>query len=282
MKKLILIAVALVNVTVGAQHKKNETETIITGVVMNAIESFSESDYKTETFKIKHSKGILSLNLGKTSIEGYDGNEIIFERKALITSQDERSKGLQAVSQNGMIDNTGIGINVTTKNDVVEVKEINMLAANEIKVKVPKNIKIVYKNESQFAQEISIKNMSNEIEADLKYSSLNLENISGPLTANLVHGNADVKFNQTVKGPVSIISIYGFVDVAISSKANVNFKLSTNYGEILTDPNLNIKLNPNEENGLFKNIMTGKMNSGGTDFQLRSDYNKIYIRSNNK
>ena len=265
-KKLLLATFILINVSVNAQE---------TRVVANRLEYNS----KTKAFKISKNKGTLSLNLGRATIEGYEGDEIIFEGKGFSQKVDERSKGLQSISQNGLIDNTDLGINVTENNDVIEVKDLNEMAGKNITIKVPKKMKVVVKNESEFAEQITIKNMVNELEVDLRYSSLNLENITGPATAKVLYGNIEAKFNETVKGPISLVSIYGFVDLAIPSKTNADFKISTNFGDILTEPSLNLNLKANDGNQLLKKMMLGKMNAGGNDIQLKSDYNKIYIRS---
>ncbi len=283
-KKELIALILLMGIAVNAQTKKVEQKTVTEdGIVVRSFttenSNSSDQEFKIESYKVKQNKGILILNLGKAVLEGYDGNEIIFEKKQFIHQEDERGKGLQAINHNGLIDNTGIGLNVKVENDIVEVKEMNIVSPADFTIKVPKNMKIVFKNDSQFADQLVIKNLKNEIEVDVKYASLVLENVSGPVTANLVYGNIEASLSEPIKGPISFISIYGFVDLALPIKTNADFKLSTQFGEILTEPILDLKLKVNEENGLFKKVMLGKMNAGGNDVQLKSDHGKIYIRS---
>jgi hypothetical protein len=81
-----------------------------------------------------------------------------------------------------------------------------------------------------------------------------------------------------VKGPVSIVSIYGYVDVTLPVATKANLKLSTSYGEILVAPEFKIEIEKQGDMIRYSDRVTGKINGGGMNVDLRSDYSKIYLR----
>ena len=266
-KKILFAVIVLTNISIHAQVKSFDEE-------IN-----KDQEYKIKTHKIKFEKGTLNLNVNNAIIEGYNGNEVIIEKNELVSEIDERSFGLQSISSAGLMDNTGVGINVKVEGDRLEATNLDNFSSALLKIKVPKNVKIIFKSDSEFTNEIQIKNITNEIEIDLRFSNLILDNVTGPVTAKILHGNIEAKFNETIKGPISLVSIYGFIDLTLPSKTNADLKLSTKFGDILKDPLLKLNLNAADGNKMFKNTMLGKLNSGGNDIQLKSDFGKIYIRS---
>lgn len=245
-------------------------------------ETTNVSEEDSKTFKLAVSKGKLNLDLGRATIEGYNGNEIVFSTKIRSRDNDERAKGLRSINSSGLDDNTGLGINVIEKNGVIEVKQLQQMTPPNIKILVPKGILISYSHQSQFGSTITFKNIENEIEATASYNNIVLENVTGPATINTIYGSIDAKFNQNVKGPLSVVSIYGHVDVTIPKSAKANVKLSTSYGDILIAPELSLKLETtNSSPNMIKinNQATGTLNGGGTSFLFRSDYKKIYVRA---
>ncbi|HEY3430269.1 MAG TPA: DUF4097 family beta strand repeat-containing protein, partial [Cyclobacteriaceae bacterium] len=114
-----------------------------------------------------------------------------------------------------------------------------------------------------------------EIEVSCQYNSVELENVTGPLTVKAVYGGVDATFTQNVKGPISIVSIYGHVDVALPITTKANLKMSTSYGEIFMAPDFKITV---ENEGRDSDRVKGTINGGGMNIDFRSDYGKIYLR----
>jgi predicted membrane protein len=185
-----------------------------------------------QEFKVAKSSGKLQINLGRVTVEGHTGNEIIFSSKDHDKEEDERAKGLKAINGSGLDDNTGLGINVTEKDGVLVVSQLKKMNSPDIKILVPKGVIVAYEHSSQYGNEVVFRNMENEIEVSANYNSVQLENITGPATIKAVYGGVDAVFSTTVKGPISIVSIYGHVDVAMPTTIKANVKMSTSYGEI--------------------------------------------------
>jgi hypothetical protein len=231
-----------------------------------------------QEFKVSKSSGKMQINLSRVTVEGHSGNEIIFSSEDREREKDNRATGLRAVNSLGLEDNTGLGINVTEKDGVVQVYQLKKMNSPKIKILVPKGIIVAYSHDSQYSGKVVFKNLENEIEVSANYNSIELENISGPATVKSVYGSVDAVFSATVKGPVSIVSIYGHVDVAMPSTIKANIKMSTSYGEIFVAPDFKIEFDSDGDLIRYSDRVNGKINGGGMNIDFRSDYGKIYFR----
>ncbi|MBN8578029.1 MAG: hypothetical protein J0L66_13885 [Cytophagales bacterium] len=231
-----------------------------------------------QEFKVAKSTGRLELNIGRVTVEGHSGNEIIFSSRDHRESKDERAQGLRAINSLGLEDNTGLGINVVQKGDVVEVNQLKKMNAPDIKVLVPKGVIVSFSHQSQYGGKAAFKNVENEIEVSATYNNIELENVTGPLAIKTVYGHIEASLGGTIKGPVSIVSVYSYVDVAIPVITKANLKLTTSYGEILVAPEFNIEVEKQGDWVKYSDRVSGKINGGGLGFDLRSDYGKIYLR----
>jgi hypothetical protein len=231
-----------------------------------------------QEYKIAKSSGRLEINIGRVTVEGHNGNEIIFSSKDSRGERDERAQGLRAINSLGLEDNTGLGINVADKGNVIEVNQLKKMNSPDVKILVPKGVIVSYNHESQYGGTAVFKNMENEIEISTNYNSVELENITGPVTAKVVYGHIEATFSQNVKGPLSMVSIYGYVDVTLPATTKANLKLSTSYGELLVAPEFKIEIDKQGDLINYSDRVSGKINGGGMDINIRSDYSKIYLR----
>ena len=231
---------------------------------------------QAQEFKVAKNTGRLEIYLGRVTVEGHNGNEIIFTSKDGREEKDERAQGLKMINALGLDDNTGLGINVTDKGNVIEVRQMKQTNSPDVKILVPKGIIVSFSHESQYGGEATFKNMGNEIEVSANYNSVELENVSGPVTVKSVYGHVEAAFNTNLKGPISIVSIYGYVDITLPVTTKADLKLSTSYGEIFVAPEFNIEV---EKQGTrYSDRVNGKINGGGIPVDLSSNYGKIYLR----
>ncbi len=231
-----------------------------------------------QEFKVAKNSGRLELYLGRVTVEGHSGNEIIFSSRDRNREEDERAKGLRAINGLGLEDNTGLGINVADKGNVIEVRQLKKMNSPEIKILVPKGIIVSFNHESQYGGDAKFKNMENEIEVSAQYNSVEFENVTGPVTVKSVYGSVDATFAGNVKGPISIASIYGHVDVTLPAAVKANLKMSTSYGEIFMASDFNLEVNKKDGMISYSDKLDGKLNGGGFDIDLRANYGKIYLR----
>lgn len=232
-----------------------------------------------QEYKVAKNSGRLEVHLGKVSIEGYSGNEIIFTTNDYRKSKDERAEGLRAINGLGLEDNTGLGINVTESSNSVVVRQLKRTSAPDIKILVPKAVIVAFEHDSQYGGIVKLKNMENEIEISAQYNSVEMENVTGPMTVKSIYGHVEAEFSSDIKNPISIVSIYGYVDITIPATTKANLKLDTSYGEIFVAPELKIEINREGNMVKYSDRVQGKLNGGGPlNIDLASNYGKLYLR----
>src|SRR5688500_16548618 len=112
-----------------------------------------------QEFKVSKSTGRLEIReVNNVFIEGHTGNEIIFTSRNQNRERDQRAQGLRALSSLGLEDNTGLGLSVLDKGNVIEVQQLKKTEGPDIKILVPKGVVISYTHTSPYGDEIDIKN----------------------------------------------------------------------------------------------------------------------------
>ena len=233
-----------------------------------------------QEYKLAKSSGKLVIKeLNNVTLEGHSGNEIIFTSLDYSKDRDKRAEGLRAISSMGIEDNTGIGLSVQDKGDVIEVYQLRKMDGPRIKILVPKGVTVSVSHSSPYGNDVKIRNIESEIEISTVHNSVQLDNVTGPMTVKTVHGNIETNFNATIKSPISIVSVHGFVDVTVPAATKASLNISTSYGEVFVDPAIKIDF---EEQGDWTKYgskkIKGKVNGGGIDFTLSSTHNSIYLR----
>lgn len=85
----------------------------------------------------------------------------------------------------------------------------------------------------------------------------------------------EATFEQNVKGPLSIVSVYGYADVTLPASIKANIKLTTSYGELYASPDFKIEVDRSLDD---ENRVSGKINGGGMNIDIGSSYGKVYLR----
>ncbi|HEY0742299.1 MAG TPA: DUF4097 family beta strand repeat-containing protein [Chryseosolibacter sp.] len=231
-----------------------------------------------QEYKVAKNSGRLEINLGKVRVEGHNGNEIIFTSESGKRDRDERAEGLRSVNSLGLEDNTGLGINVSDKGNVVEVNQLKKTSSPDIKILVPKGMIVSFTHQSQYGGKAVFKNLTNEIEISAQYNSIEMENVTGPLTVKTIYGHVEADFGSSIKDPVSIVSVYGYVDVTLPQATAANLRLETNYGEIFVAPEFKIAVETRNGMVEYSDRVSGKINGGGVNIDLTCNYGKVYLR----
>lgn len=232
-----------------------------------------------QEYKLAKSTGRLEIKeVNNVIIEGAAGNEIIFSRRDNNKDEDERAKGLRAVSSLGLEDNSGIGLSVVDKGNVIEVQQLKKMDGPNITIKVPKGVTVAYSHTSPHGDEIEFKNFEGEIEVSTVHNGVVLTNATGPMTIKTVHGDIDATLSPNMKNPISIVSVHGHVDVAMPLATKATLKLGTVYGAIYVDPDFKIEIERTGDMVKYSDNVNGKINGGGIDINLSSTHNNVYLR----
>lgn len=233
-----------------------------------------------QEYKLAKSSGKLEIKeVNNVTIEGYSGNEIIFSSMDRSRDDDDRAKGLRAVSSMGLEDNTGIGLSVVDKGGSIQVVQLKKMDGPKVKIQVPKGVSIYYSHSSPYGSDIVLKNIESEIEASTVHNGVHLENVTGPLNIKTVHGEIEADFNSNLKSPISLTSVHGLVDVTIPVATKAIMNMSTTWGEIFVDPAIKLEIEPKTDWVKYgSGKVNGKINGGGLEFTLSSTHNNVYLR----
>ncbi|HZI25704.1 MAG TPA: DUF4097 family beta strand repeat-containing protein [Chryseolinea sp.] len=232
-----------------------------------------------QEYKLNKSSGTLEIReVNHVTIEGHSGNDIIFTSRDEDRDDDDRAKGLRAISSMGLEDNTGIGLSVIDKGNVIEVRQLKKMEGPDIKILVPKNVVVSYYHTSPHGDEIEIKNFEGQVDVSTVHNGVVLTNVTGPLNVKTVHGDIDASLGAALKSPVNIESVHGHVDVALPVTTKANLKLSTNFGEILVDPDFKIEIEKTGTMIKYSDKVSGKINGGGIEIDLSAAHNNVYLR----
>ena len=147
-----------------------------------------------QEYKVSRSTGKLEVkDLNRVEFFGATGNEIIFTSKNGRRDNDPRAQGLKAISAMGLEDNTGFGLSVVVKGDVIEVRQLKKMDGPDVTIAVPKGVSLSFAHASPHGSDVHFTNIESEIEVSTVHNAVSLENPTGPLTINTVHGDIEVK-----------------------------------------------------------------------------------------
>ncbi|MBN1832827.1 MAG: DUF4097 family beta strand repeat protein [Deltaproteobacteria bacterium] len=138
--------------------------------------------------------------------------------------------------------------------------------------------------------DITISNVSGEIEVNTREGDITLNHISGEVVAHSIDGDLLIVFKKlTKKEPMAFSTIDGDIDVTFPADTQATISAKNVDGEIYTDFDMDIihvkeidaDRNRGWRNGLtgmFGNTVTGKINGGGADILISTVDGNIYIR----
>lgn len=248
---------------------------ILIGIIFLFSSTLWGQEYK---LKVSGNKTLVVQELNHVLIEGYEGAEIVFSTESEPEGDPERAEGLTAINAMGLKDNSGIGLSITESGENIDVIPLSRRSDRRYVIRIPKNVKIKYEHSTPYGSQLTVKNISTEIEASTKHNAIFLENVTGPVTINTVHGNVDAIFTTVNQAsPTSIISAHGLIDVALPSNTKANLSMDSNWGELFTD--LTIEMEESED-GLktYSSNVKGTINGGGVSIKLSSAHGSIYLR----
>ena len=141
-----------------------------------------------------------------------------------------------------------------------------------------------------FSGNITISNVSGEIEVNTRGGDISLSNISGEVVAHSIDGELLIIFKEMTKEePMAFSTIDGDIDVTFPADTKATISAKNVDGDIYTDFDMDIThvkevdvdRNRGWKNGLtgmFGNTITGGINGGGADILISTVDGNIYIR----
>ena len=150
---------------------------------------------------------------------------------------------------------------------------------DDLEIKIPFGISIDISNSSVGSGDIEISDIKDEIVISTSYGDVKLNDVSGPMAIKTVYGDIEaVSSSIPSDGSISLYSVYGLLDFSIPQNAKSNIEISTPYGEILTNADIDISTNSGMKR-ISSRKMRGTINGGGLDITLKSGYKNVYLRT---
>jgi hypothetical protein len=236
--------------------------------------------------------GLLKVNwvMGSISVRTHASNDVTVEAKGDRNRLDDHIVRRPAPSETAglrRIDSGGSPVTIDSDtNNVMTVSGGGIIPGfGDLEIEVPAKTNLNLRTVTGRA--ISVDGVEGDIEVMAMNGSVNLTNIVGSVVAHSMNGTVLVSFLNIAAGkPMSFTSMNGNVDVTLPAASKANLKIRTGFGGIYTD--FDLQMTPpsgnstQEQNGLRrirveKNV-SGTINGGGADFDLRSQNGNIYLR----
>jgi putative adhesin len=244
------------------------------------------TDRITVPFSDPERPGTLRVNLldGTVTIKGSNRRDVLLvansqqAREALRRRQQaEPPPGMRRLTQSG-------GFGVEERDNEMSLssgfgREINL------EVEVPMRTKL---RVSIVDGGITVDNVDSEMEINTVDGGITLTNVGGSVVAHAVDGNiAATVARVTPQAPMAFTSLNGDIDVTLPAAVKANLRLRSDQGDVFTDFDVQVTAGASANRTQDRNgrrridvnrSISGTVNGGGPDFELRTFDGNIYVR----
>ncbi len=234
-------------------------------------------EYKYKLANTGNSKIAIELEADNLKIEGHAGDEVII-RGGNTEPIPEQAKGLKPL-YNTNVDNTGIGLSVTSEGGVLKIEKASRKSA-KYTILVPNKANVMFTQLNWQGSWIAINNLEGDLEVKTNNADMKLNNVTGPIVASSISGNFTAVFkNLNQSKPCAISLVSGEIDVTLPTATKASILVKSVTGEVYSDLDLNLK--PGKD-GLPRvsggHNIAGSLNGGGVNLNLNAVSGKIYLR----
>jgi DUF4097 and DUF4098 domain-containing protein YvlB len=222
---------------------------------------------------------------GSIIIKTHNTNDVTIDAKSRSLSRREPAEagGLRR------IDSGARGLTVDSDaNNVMTINGPSSSSGGEIEIEVPTRTNLNL--QSHNGRTISVDDVQGDIEATNHNGSVQLTNVGGSVVAHSMNGKVTVSFRDIAPGkPMSFSSMNGSVDVTLPATAKVDLMMRTDNGGVWTNFDVQTKTaaavtNQAQDGRLRIEIdktISGSINGGGAEIELRTRNGNIYLRKAN-
>ena len=230
--------------------------------------------------------GLLKVNLlnNSVTVRGHTGNDVIIES----TSRRGRGRPDRGVPAGlRRIDTNTAGLVIEEENNVMTVSGRNINSSGDLDIQVPAKTNLNLRTVN--GGDLVVEGVEGEIEVTNTNGHVMLNNVAGSVVAHATNGRVVASLRDvTANKPMSFTSMNANIDITLPSNVKANLKMRTDNGATYSD--FDIQLRPTaptvedsrSQGGRFRiqtdRTITGTINGGGPDFDLRTLNGNIYIR----
>lgn len=228
--------------------------------------------------------GVLEIEThdGTVTIVGYDGSEV---QVTILSKGKDSNEAHNKYNKDGLkrIPNQALDVSIVEEDNHVRVKGENNKRTDFV-IKVPK--KFTLDISTHHNGDISVQDISGEIEANGHHGGITLKNVGGSIIADTHHGEIDVTLNSIYKDkPMAFTTYHGDVDVTFPASLSGNVKVKTNKGDFFTDFDISLekqksdtKTHEGRKEIKLSGWTYGKIGGGGPEMMFTTYHGDIVIR----
>lgn len=223
---------------------------------------------------------------GSIIVRGENRKDVLVTSQTGVDDDRGRRRGRAADQSAGLTRITqGAGLTITEENNQISLVNNNMSRGGDVEVRVPTRTNLNLRGMN--GQEIVVENVEGEIEVNHLNGSVRVTNVAGSVVAQSQNGNVTAVLTRlTSDKAMSFISFNGNVDVTLPATAKANLKMRSDNGDIFTDFDIQIRQSPQPQPSRSGNRfrievnqqVTGAINGGGPEFELRTFNGNIFLR----
>ena len=230
----------------------------------------------------------LGLIQGSVSVRGTDRKDVTVEAHVDDEGESARDKatGLRRIPQRAPL-------SVEEENNRVAISagSPNRFYKFTIEVPAKTNLEVSTVN----GGEITVDGVDGELEVGNVNGGITLTRVGGSVVAHTTNGGVHVTLTRvTPQKPMAFTTLNGDVDVTFPASTKANLKLRSDQGNIFTDFELKVLPESSaaiiedtrKEGGRYRieinKSLSGAINGGGPDFEMRSFTGNIFVRDGSK
>jgi hypothetical protein len=281
--------------------------------------SFSQeekTDRATVSFSDPSKPGLIevSVHRGSITLKGYEGKEVLIEAKVRTKKlkgteveklrsrveervarereremEEEEEKKRKSIEGMRLIKPPAVtGLTVEEENNEMEIGVSSMKQTVDMMIQVPYRTSLELN--AHMDGDITVENVTGDIEVNHHIGALNLTGISGTVVAHTHAGDVIVTFTKvTPDKPMFFSTWSGDIDVTFPANIKADLKMKSERGEIYSDFDIQIERtlqrveeDKRAEGGKyeisFDKYITGKISGGGPELVFNTYAGDILVR----
>jgi lia operon protein LiaG len=256
---------------------KNSWYLTLLALVLALPAQLRAQDFKMKFNSPTNRKVLLDMRGSDVTVEGYDGEELIIKGSGNHEVPNSAlTMGLRPVYSTGT-DNTRLGLAVTqTGANTIRIARTSH-SDGHYTVRLPRETDVAFADNWGGSDDLTMRDLAGRIEVSLKSGDLRLLNVSGPVVANTISGDIQVRFSVAPNQASAVSSVSGDVDVTLPAPSKISLSMRSISGEIYTDFDLNLGGGSGMKS-LGGQTVEGRANGGGTTLSLKTISGDIYVR----
>ena len=225
-------------------------------------------------------KTVVFREIDELTVVGVGGNDLTVEGDS-DPGRDARAQGLRRISGSGLTDNTGVGLSITEDGGRILVQQVGG-GETAVTVRVPNSASVEVEQTTERGGDLTVREFSGPLDVSMMYHGAHLDNVTGPAAVNVVYDDVTARYDRAPTAETRLHSSYSNVDVTLPAATRADLRLSTSYGSMYTDFDLQVNANLDEADdrpaGRGSETLNGTVGGGGVLLALTATYGNLYLR----